>query len=618
MALAGNQKKSRIKRTYPADIIARLKQAISMHRMGLLSQAEASYKDILKSYPDHPDANHLFGVIQLSKKQFASAENHIKIAINSAPKNAEYHHNLGVVYKESGRIIEARRLFQKAVKLNRTYANAYNSLGSINVIEGEYKEAKKNFMKAIEIDPQSHDALFNLSKSLRALKEYNNASNYLEKLSKKAPDDPEVKYELFNCYVDSGRVKEAISFIKQEISNQHDNIFLKYKLSQLYERQSMLDHAMLMIEEVSKQDPSNPKYILHKAVILRRLKKFNDALECIQNIDISSVDSRLSESIHFELGRLYDRIGDYDSAFANYEISNKLQLDAIDIKLISKERFQKHVLGVTENLTREWIGKWKKCDAIPDANHVFMVAFPRSGTTLLDQILDGHSHIQVMEEQPIIGEIINEINKKNNNYPQVIASLRCSEIKKYRQYYYNECRKYLKREKGSILIDKLPLNIVEIELIYRLFPNSKIILSLRHPYDVCISNFMQHYDLNDAMANFTSLEDAAKTYNIVMNLWEKYTAILPINYHCVKYEDLVDDAQVQAAGVIRFLGLNWEEQVLDHVKHAKTRKIDTPSYQQVTESIYSRSMYRWKNYLRYIEKIKPILRHQLEYFEYEQ
>ena len=176
--------------------------------------------------------------------------------------------------------------------------------------------------------------------------------------------------------------------------------------------------------------------------------------------------------------------------------------------------------------------------------------------------------------------------------------------------------KSIELHNGSILIDKLPLNIIEIELVQRLFPESKIILSLRHPYDVCLSNFMQHFDLNDAMANFLTLEDTAHTYRQVMELWQKYTKVMSISYKSIRYEDLVENTEDQAKALAEFLDLKWEPCMLNHTQHAKTRKINTPSYQQVTEKIYTRSKYRWKNYEPYLKTISDDLKDLIESFGY--
>ena len=127
---------------------------------------------------------------------------------------------------------------------------------------------------------------------------------------------------------------------------------------------------------------------------------------------------------------------------------------------------------------------------------------------------------------------------------------------------------------------------------------------------------MQHFDLNDAMANFLTLEDTAYAYRQVMELWQKYTEIIPFSFISIRYEDLVEDVEAQARLLTEFLGINLEDKMLDHVQHAKTRKINTPSYQQVTEKIYTRSKFRWKHYEEYLNVIHDDLRQLINDFGY--
>ena len=391
---------------------------------------------------------------------------------------------------------------------------------------------------------------------------------------------------------------------------------MMYKLAQVYEKESLLDDANKWIIKACELDGTCDKYKYLHAVISRRLGKQELAFNILNNITMPTGDLLLDQDIYFELGRVCDKRADYEMAFSSYSLANLTQSKTIKKDVIVKERFIAHVDKVTENLSSDWVARWKTCDEIPADNLVFMVAFPRSGTTLLDQLLDGHSKVQVMEEVPILGKIIAQIVSSGHDYPVCIKKFNCKDIKKFRKYYFKETEKYIDLKPDSILVDKLPLNIVEIQLIQRLFPSSKIILSLRHPYDVCLSNFMQHFDLNDAMANFLTLEDTTRAYRKVMELWQKYINVLKLSYHAVRYEDLVDDTELQARALIGFLGLDWEAAMLNHVNHAKKRRLNTPSYQQVTQPIYNSSCYRWKNYEPYLSKLSVNLNELIESFGY--
>lgn len=161
------------------------------------------------------------------------------------------------------------------------------------------------------------------------------------------------------------------------------------------------------------------------------------------------------------------------------------------------------------------------------------------------------------------------------------------------------------------------MNMNKVPLIYRLFPDARFILALRHPCDVVLSCFIATFKLNNAMANFLDLDTAAQTYDLSFRYWETCRALLPIRVRTVRYEDVVADSGVTLRPVFDDLGLDWREDVLDHQKTAAARSsIRTASYAQVTEPIYARAVGRWKRYRAALEPVLPTLAPWVERFRY--
>jgi hypothetical protein len=182
-----------------------------------------------------------------------------------------------------------------------------------------------------------------------------------------------------------------------------------------------------------------------------------------------------------------------------------------------------------------------------------------------------------------------------------------------RERYFEAVDGYFSRDPGMLLVDKFPLNIRHIPLIVRLFPSARIILAMRHPCDVVLSNFMQNYRINNAMANFFTIEDSALAYQQVMALWQKSISLLPVHYHTVKYESLVTDFNHEVGQLLEFLEVDWDDAVLAYDSHARKRgTIRTPSYQSVTEPIYQRAKYRWK---RYQDQLQPVMKDLAPFIE---
>lgn len=206
--------------------------------------------------------------------------------------------------------------------------------------------------------------------------------------------------------------------------------------------------------------------------------------------------------------------------------------------------------------TPEWVGTWTPppappADELPDP--VFLVGFPRSGTTLLEQMLDAHPELRTLEEKDAIDVVRRRIAGLPGGYPDALATLPAADLAALRALYRAEVARHLGGAAPTgLLVDKMPLNSLEAGLIHRLFPRARFLLALRHPADVVLSNFMQAFKPNAAMAQFSSLASAARFYAEVMALWQQYSAVLPLAVHTVRYEDLVADLEGRPGGSSRF------------------------------------------------------------------
>ena len=293
-------------------------------------------------------------------------------------------------------------------------------------------------------------------------------------------------------------------------------------------------------------------------------------------------------------------------AYHHFSTANDLQARSETAAAFSKDTFLAGIRRTGEILDADWVETWTTAeDGQGHETPSFLVGFPRSGTTLLDQILDSHPSIQVMEERDALYETAAAIERELGDYPACVATLDTTAMNKFREVYFRAVERYVDREPGTLLVDKYPFNICHMPLIARLFPKAKIILAMRHPCDVVLSNFMQNYVVNIAMANFFTVPDTAHCYGQVMGLWQKSVSLLPLDYHTVRYEALIDGLESEARRLFEFLDAEWDNAVLDYAAHAKQRGlINTPSYQSVTEPVYGRAMNRWK---RYEQELAPVL-----------
>ena len=264
------------------------------------------------------------------------------------------------------------------------------------------------------------------------------------------------------------------------------------------------------------------------------------------------------------------------------------------------------------------ISKWKNYPIKSKFNPIFLIGFPRSGTTLLDSILRTNNAIEVLEEKPTIKKFLIYLEKKTNNDLSQLDDLSENFIQEMQNFYLNERLKFQNNKEIEVVVDKMPLNLIHIGEILRFFPEAKFLFALRHPYDSVLSCFMQQFTLNPAMKNFLSIERSAYLYDQVMQLWKIYEKTFSLNIHFIKYEETIKNFETSTKEIFKFLNLKWNSETKNFYNVAKNRTdISTPSYNQVTSPLYEKSINRWRNYKLEFKNAKKYLDKWVNEFKYE-
>ncbi|HEX8232460.1 MAG TPA: sulfotransferase [Caulobacteraceae bacterium] len=251
----------------------------------------------------------------------------------------------------------------------------------------------------------------------------------------------------------------------------------------------------------------------------------------------------------------------------------------------------------------------------PCRQHVFLVGFPRSGTTLLEQVLASHEDIVTLEErETLIDAEVDLISAPDGL--EYLADLEEAALARYRDGYWGRVASFRLPTPGRVFVDKLPLNSIKLPLIAKLFPRAKVLLARRDPRDVVFSCFRQNFRPNAFMHEFTTLEGAAGLYDAVMRLMSLYEERLPLDRRLVRYEDLVADFEAQTRAVCEFLGVAWSPAMADFAETAKARPIRTPSARQVARGLYASGVGRWRPYAEQLASILPVLEPWVEAFGY--
>ena len=254
---------------------------------------------------------------------------------------------------------------------------------------------------------------------------------------------------------------------------------------------------------------------------------------------------------------------------------------------------------------------------VPEAprTHVFLVGFPRSGTTLLEQVLASHPDVTAMEERTCLQDSAVAFFGSNADLDR-LAGLSDADLESWRQAYWKRVGEAGITPSSPVFVDKMPLNSVFLPLIAKLFPRAKVILALRDPRDVVLSCFRRRFALNPGMYEFTTLETSVAYYGAVMRLIEIYRGKLALDLVETRHEGLVTDFEKETRKLCDFLGLSWREEMRAFASRAAAQNIDTPSSAQVAGGLSDAGLAQWRRYARELTPVLPLLAPFVRQFGY--
>jgi hypothetical protein len=312
-----------------------------------------------------------------------------------------------------------------------------------------------------------------------------------------------------------------------------------------------------------------------------------------------------------------DALGRYGEAFATASEAHASQLAYIE--LAAPPAIYAAPLAIADHSCEARdIACWKDASEPPAAESpIFIVGFPRSGTTLLELVLDAHPQLKSIDEQPFLQNALDDMLSEEVRYPGELAALTQAQLERIRRAYWAKAARRVERAPGQRLIDKNPLNVLRLPVIKRLFPNAKVIFAIRHPCDVILSCFMQHFRAPDFALLCKDIPSLAAAYRRIFDFWHSQQALLQADVLELRYEQFVEDFEPTARRVFDFLELPWDEAVLSPAKRAHEKQfISTPSYSQVVQPINARAVGRWRNYQAHFTASLPVLMPYLERWDY--
>jgi hypothetical protein len=551
--------------------------------------------------------------LSISKQALAAAEVYRELTALE-PEVPEHHANLGNALLELAHAKAARSALKQAQTLGAQDANLYYALARTALELGEPLEAKRETIEALKrgLDQDLEVALFYL-KCLIALDEIDLAKDNAQRLLA-APMPPElaVEFAFLLLQLSDFNATEMIARRIPKTAQQYPLALISLALS--CERSNKMEQALGIREELKQFGPAFQRDasidIRMRDATTQSLMQLDARLASREkNPSIVAAllapllrDARLEQNLRialsFELARAKEDLGDIDQAmhflteahearFAQVAAAHPKLAHEDDPLLLLDQDFE-----VNSKLTVEdgWL------------DPVFVVGFPRSGTTLLEQLLDAHSALQSFDEQPFLQKCILHMQGFGLAYPKNLNQLSHQQIAALREHYFASCARVSpKLPEKARYVDKNPLNLARLPLIERLFPNAKVIVVLRSPADCVLSCFTQHFRAPAFAVAMRTLLSTAEMYGRLFSFYAQAKAKLRLSMTEMRYEDLIANTEGTARNLFDFLQLDWSDKLLQFTERAKTRVISTPSYAAVGEKINDKSLRRADKYASYFE-----------------
>jgi len=498
---------------------------------------------------------------------------------------------------QAGMLERARTEAQAILQHSPGEPNANIVLARLNVDEGNPAEAILHLRVAQQAIPDHPHVLNMLGVAHRQLGNESEARTSLERAVALNSSFLDALLNLGQLGLDYGRLEDAKHQYASALAIDPENGVALTGLARAQLLSHNYEEARETAEKAIKQDPGRHLAKLTLAAAQLRLADFESALKTAgalaEEADLSADDRAYAAGLAADAN---DRLGRYDAAYEYYQRANDLQAEGFsNLQDADASPFSpKRISSLANHLKQGAQIKAPLCGE-EELMPVFLVGFPRSGTTLLEQVLMSHPRVESFGEHAALGTTCAELFVANDKYA-AFGAMDEAAAASFRATYWREVDALGELASGRIFMDKLPLNVVFLPAIAKIFPRAKIVFAMRDPRDVVVSCFQQRFGMNVAMSQLRSIDNAAAYYDHVMGLAMATRERTDLDLIEVKYESVVHDLEAEARRVVQFLGLDWDPAILAYRDLARVRMIETPSAMQVVEPIYSRAQGKWQNY----------------------
>ncbi len=494
--------------------------------------------------------------------------------------------------------------------------------------EQKFEEAIWYYERALARNPLNPVLLVDVARAYALRYRFADAEKLVDKARTLYPDDPRLQAMLGESYTQIQQFDRAIICFRRSLELEPDSpkrpqILLE--LAKMYERLHNLDSARECAQEVVDLAPHfyYARYVL--AHIDRRAGNLGAAESSWKElIDDKQTPRPICADCHYQVAAMRGKAGQFDEAFAELTQAKKIlsggAVPHSDEAWEIGRQSGKTMATVTPEFCARWSATARELSPLP-GGLALLTSHPRSGTTLLEQVLDSHPGAISADELQTMSDMVyaplGQKMQSEDAIPQVLDRTPLEDLNEARRTYWTSMEGALRESiDGRILIDKNPELTLLLPLVARVFPEMKVLFALRDPRDVVISCFTQQLPLNPVSVHYLTLEGTVKKYVRMMQAWMKLRGMIRNAWIEVRYEDMVANLEREARRVLAFLGLPWDDCVLEYHRRAQTKHVHSPTYEAVTKPIYSSSVGRWRNYSKHLEPYLENLQPFVEAFGY--
>ena len=638
---------------------------VAMIQEGRPAEAEVVAQQILSNNPNEPNILRLLGVAQLRQGKLQEAEKTLSLCVKLTPQLAAAQEQYGAALAGLGKLDEAERALRKALQLDPKLSSAYNKLSNVLALQGKAKESQTALGRVFELNPHAAqtkeamthlhhgqldearikaravlrqdadnaNALYVLGGVAMAQEAFNDAEALLRRTTDVAPDfpfawgqlamalskqrkhdeaaqaaekamsidpaHPEWPNILGNIHLLAGDEEAALEAFKRSAQIKPDHTGARVGMGHIYKTLGQQDLAIENYRAATRSRPDMGE-IFFSLSNLKTFKFTEEELDHMRKIvDSGKLEPESEVNFCFSLAKAYEDEKDYKQAFAYYQRGNETKRPLVKH---DPAEFQRSAEAIMRTFTKEFFASrqdWGHDDASP----ILIVGLPRSGSTLVEQILSSHSVIDGTAELGDLQEIAITSGSNRSDglfYPLSLLDTPKEIVEDLGKEYIRVTERH--RQGAPHFTDKMPNNFPHIGFLHLILPNAKVIDARRHPLDSCVGCYKQLFAQGQPFTyDLFDLGEYYKTYVQLMKHWEE---VIPQKVLRVQYEDNVEDQEKQARRMIEFLGLEWEDQITRF--YETDRAVKTASSEQVRQPIYNKSVNTWK---RYEENLEDLIVH---------